>query len=248
MKINPKSMHYRYFLFLKRMQIAFLSITDFPQSDPFSHYVYYNKITWGKKIIEKFELNESLFKYHDSFLQMSKLLLKRLLIYQLWGSLIIIILVKLFNNYILMIPDPFQVILGGVLPMAYIILILGLIHGVFEYLRTSIHVIRGKEFYFKRVRQVYTNIFAYIFFILLAPFLFFIYFFLESFSRFIISFIHYQVIGTRLFIELIWLFINLIIVLLSEIYSVFINIKNKFKPNSEYKSVNNFFSIEIEDR
>jgi hypothetical protein len=223
-------------------------VIDFPQSDPYSHYIFFNKIGWCKKIVSKFRIFDNLLVEHSSLKQISKLLFQRIIIYQLWGSLVVLAAINILeSNNIINIPQPFNFVVSGIFPIAYIILFLGIIHIGIEFFSALLKAFKKPFEHHRRVKKNYGNVLSYLTFIIGAPFLFLLYIFLEVITRFFMSFIYYQYIGVKLFLEMVWLFFNLIFRVVTSLVKFILSLIQNFKPSGNNGRKSEILKLEVKE-
>lgn len=180
-------------------------------SDPFTHYNYFHKIEWVNKLCTKFEITDSSFKEFSSFRKLLSRFLNRVILYQLWGSLIIYSVYNLIKNYFsLNIPNEFDFIISGVFPVISFILIIGIFSNIWEFIIAIFRFFLGKVELHKRIKSRYKTIVPYFLYILFAPLFFLFMIFIETFARFFVTVIFYLYFGAKLFFENIWLTIYLV--------------------------------------
>lgn len=208
MQIRKTSLIHRYYLFLRKLLNSFYQKSEYSQSDPFNHYVFFHKINWCKKLYCKLRIDQSHLHVKDDLLATLKILINRLVLYQLWGSFAIAIVLTILDRFLsISVPFSFYIILIGAIPIFHLILIVGIFGSCIDYMKAFIAVINGS---FKDTKQKRSNIHIihYISFIIFTPFIAFGIIFLEILARCFVSFAHYQAIGVKLFIEFVWLSIN----------------------------------------
>ena len=235
MKIKSKSIHYQFYKLLKKIESAVMHVMDPDVKDPFEHYVCFNKIKFAKTILDKTNYNESKFRFFESFPESIKILFKTILLYNLWGSFLVPMILGVVFSILGFEPlSGFnQYILSGVFPIFILLLVFAPFFTTFEFIKSLINLMSGNQEQHKRVRIKPHNVFSYLLYIILFPIYIFLLVFMEYMSRFILSIVFYLIIGAKLFLEIIWLVVN-------TIFSFLLQLKNIFnrKSDSEKISIN----------
>ncbi len=256
MIISKHSIHFKYYTFLKKIQyLLFTNVFNFDQSNPIPHYLFFNQIKWCKYLSSKFKITIFNFSFHTDLFKLFVLFIKRSLLYQLWGSFIAFILITYVKSLISFSNEPaisvfniFHAVSTGILPIFILILIFGIFHTIWQCLKYSFMVFKWKENSGFKVNVSHNTIF-YIIYLLFAPVLIGLLVFLELLSRISISSIYYIVIGVKWFVELIWLFINMMVLILRNIIHLFTSILKKINASRDDKPeiIRQYLRMDVEE-
>ncbi len=246
MLISEESLHFKYFKFLKRFENSFSNIMDFDQNRPFDHYVFFNRIRWCSRFCNKIKVFDSLLKYDDNFISLLKNFINRIILYQCWGSFVVFSIIQILKTFeILQLNSIIENLLVGYLPIFLIIILFGIFSTLWEFVVATNLTARKKFDFNRRIKQQYESIISYTLYILLSPILFLFLILLEILARVIVTFLFYQVIGVKLFLEQIWLFINIIVVIIVQTSTSLKHKLQRKRDKPKESRLRNFLSFKL---